>query len=136
MSENPFGGFDMNALLEQAQQMQQQLVDAQAQLSEETVEGSVAGGVVTVVLSGTGEVTEVRITPEALEGTDAESLADLGDLVVAAYRDAKGRADALAGERLGPLAGGFDGGADAGPGGDLGGLDLGGLLGGGDTPRA
>ena len=45
---NPFdalggGGFDMNALLQQAQQMQERLEDAQAQLADTTVEGSVGG---------------------------------------------------------------------------------------------
>jgi recombination protein RecR len=50
---NPFdalggGGFDMNALLQQAQQMQERLEDAQAQLADTTVEGTVGGGVVTV----------------------------------------------------------------------------------------
>ena len=40
------------------------------------------------------------------DGSDADDLADLGDMVVAAYRDAKVQADTLAGEALGPLAGG------------------------------
>lgn len=118
MTDNPFGNLDLNSMLEQAQQMQAQLMAAQADLAERTVEGS-AGGVV-VTLSGTGDVTAVAISPEAVDGTDAEALADLGDLVVAAYRDAKGRADELAADALGPLAGG---------GLDLGG-DLGGALGG------
>jgi len=53
MTENPFdalggGGFDMNALLQQAQQMQQQLEEAQANRAKQTVEGTVAGGAVTV----------------------------------------------------------------------------------------
>ena len=41
---NAMGGFDLNAMLEQAQAMQAQLVSAQAQLAGQTVEGS-AGGV-------------------------------------------------------------------------------------------
>ncbi len=108
------GGFDLNAMLEQAQQMQSQLVAAQEELAAATVEGS-AGGV-TVTLTGTGDLAAVDITPDALAGTDAESLADLGDLVVAAYRDGKGKADELASRTLGPLAGGMGGGG----GGELG----------------
>ena len=81
-------------MLEQAQQMQAQLMAAQAELAETTVEGS-AGGVA-VTLTGTGELTAVTVSPGTFDGADAESLADLGDLVVAAYRDAKGRADELA----------------------------------------
>ena len=102
--QNP-GGFDLGAMLEQAQQMQHQLMEAQAQLAETTIEGS-AGGV-SVSLTGTGELTAVKVSPGTFDGADAESLADLGDLVVAAYRDAKSRADELAHEALGPLAGGL-----------------------------
>ena len=123
MSQNPFdalggaGGLDLGALMQQAQQMQQQLVEAQQRLAEATVDGSVAGGAVTVTITGAGELTAVTITPDALDGTDADALADLGDLVVAAFRDARAKADELAEEMIGPF-------------GALGG-DLGGGLGGG-----
>lgn len=110
MSENPFGeGFDMNALLQQAQAMQEQLMSAQAALAEATVEGTVGGGLVTVTVSGTGELLGVQVRTGSFDPDDADSLADLGDLVVAAYRDAKSRADALAQEQLGPMAGGLGG---------------------------
>jgi DNA-binding YbaB/EbfC family protein len=111
MTQNPFdalggGGFDMNALLQQAQQMQEQMVSAQEELAEATVEGTVGDGLVTVTLSGTGELVGVKIRKGSF---DPEETEDLEDLIVAAYRDAKGRADALAGETLGPLAGGLGG---------------------------
>jgi hypothetical protein len=110
MSENPFGeGFDMNALLQQAQAMQEQLMSAQAALAEATVEGTVGGGLVTVTVSGTGELLGVQVRTGSFDPDDADSLTDLGDLVVAAYRDAKSRADALAQEQLGPMAGGLGG---------------------------
>jgi DNA-binding YbaB/EbfC family protein len=108
MTENPFGGLDLNALLGQAQQMQEQLAAAQEQLAETTVDGTVAGGAVTVTVNGVGELQGVDIKAEEFDGGDADSLADLGDLIVAAYRDAKARADALASQSLGPLAGGLD----------------------------
>jgi DNA-binding protein YbaB len=113
------GGFDLGAMLEQAQAMQAQLMSAQADLARQTVDGS-AGGV-QVTLSGTGELVGVRVAPGTFDGTDEESLTDLGDLVVAAFRDAKAGVDALAAQALGPLAGGL--------GGDVGG-GLGGLIGG------
>lgn len=133
MSQNPFdalggaGGLDLNALMQQAQQMQQQLVEAQQRLAEATVDGAVAGGAVTVTITGAGELTAVTIKPEALDGTDADALADLGDLVVAAFRDARARADELAEELIGPFGG---------LGGDLGGglPGLGGLGGPGGAP--
>lgn len=133
MSQNPFdalggaGGLDLNALMQQAQQMQQQLVEAQQRLAEATVDGAVAGGAVTVTITGAGELTAVTIKPEALDGNDADALADLGDLVVAAFRDARARADELAEELIGPFGG---------LGGDLGGglPGLGGLGGPGGAP--
>jgi DNA-binding YbaB/EbfC family protein len=115
MTQNPFdalgggGGFDMNALLQQAQQMQAQLQEAQERLAGATVDGTVAGGAVTVTVSGVGELVGVAIKSGQFDGTDADDLSDLGDMIVAAYRDAKAQADALAGEALGPLAGGLGG---------------------------
>lgn len=120
MTQNPFealgggGGLDLNALLQQAQQMQDQLVSAQERLAETEVEGSVAGGAVTVKVNGVGDLTAVTINPAAVDADDPDSLADLGDLVVAAYRDAKAKADELQGDALGPLAGGM--GMPGGPG--------------------
>jgi nucleoid-associated protein EbfC len=114
MSQNPFealggGGFDMNALLQQAQQMQEQLQAAQERLADTVVDGTVAGGAVTVKVSGVGELVGVEIKAGGFDGSDPDDLADLGDMIVAAYRDAKAQADALAGEALGPLAGGAEG---------------------------
>lgn len=111
MSQNPFealggGGFDMNALLQQAQQMQEQLASAQAQLADTIVDGTVAGGAVTVQVNGVGELVGVEIKAGGFDGASSDDLSDLGDMIVAAYRDAKAQADALAGEALGPLTGG------------------------------
>ena len=114
MSQNPFdalggGGFDMNALLQQAQQMQEQLQQAQEQLTEQKVTGTVAGGAVSVVVNGVGELLGVDITAGQFDGTDADDLADLSDLIIAAYRDAKAKAEAIANEAMSPLAGGLEG---------------------------
>ncbi|MCB8955373.1 MAG: YbaB/EbfC family nucleoid-associated protein [Nocardioides sp.] len=121
MTQNPFdalggGGFDMNALLQQAQQMQEQLASAQERLAETVVDGTVAGGAVTVQVNGVGELVGVEIKAGGFDGSDPDDLSDLGDMIVAAYRDAKGQADALAGEALGPLAGGGLPGETPGPG--------------------
>jgi DNA-binding YbaB/EbfC family protein len=115
MTDNPFaalggeGGFDMGALLQQAQAMQAQLQDAQAQLAETDVTGTVAGGAVSVTINGVGELRRVQIRAGEFDGSDPDQLADLGDMIVAAFRDAKAQADALASDALGPLAGGFGG---------------------------
>ena len=118
MTDNPFaglseaggsGGFDMNALLQQAQQMQDQLQQAQAELAETVVDGVVAGGAVTVRVNGVGELVGVTLRAGEFDGSDPDDLADLADMLVAAYRDAKAKADAAASDRLGPLAGGLGG---------------------------
>ena len=114
--QNPFGdaGFDMTALLQQAQQMQEQMLSAQSELAVATVDGTVGDGLVTVTVNGTGELVGVKIRKDSFDPADTE---DLEDLIVAAYRDAKAKAEAVAAEKLGPLAGGLGGlglGADAG----------------------
>ena len=83
----------MNALLAQAQAMQSQLQNAQAELAAKIVTGTAGGDLVTVTMTGEGEVTEVKISPSAIDPDDPESL---GDLVVAAIRDAAHRAQTLA----------------------------------------
>ena len=102
----PFGegGFDMNALLQQAQAMQQQMVAAQEQLAQTEIDGTVADGVVTVTVNGTGEMLRVKIRANSFDPAEPE---DLEDLVVAAYRDARAQANAAATEAMGPLAGGL-----------------------------
>lgn len=114
MTQNPFdalggGGFDMNALLQQAQQMQEQLQNAQERLTEQQVTGTVAGGAVSVTVNGVGELLGVDITAGQFDGTDSDDLADLSDMIIAAYRDAKAKAEAIANEAMGPLAGGLEG---------------------------
>ncbi|HEX4190977.1 MAG TPA: YbaB/EbfC family nucleoid-associated protein [Marmoricola sp.] len=111
---NPFGNLDLSSMLEQAQQMQAQLMAAQAELASTLVQGT-AGGV-TVSLTGTGDLTAVTIAPESLDASDPDALTDLGDLVVAAFRDAKSKVDDLAADALGPMAGGLGGGLGGGMG--------------------
>lgn len=114
MSQNPFdalggadGGFDMNALLAQAQQLQSQMEEAQTRLRSQQFSGESGG--VKVHVSGAGELTSVDITPGTFDGSSAEGLEDLSDLLVAAYRDAKAKAEAEATNVMGPIAGGFPG---------------------------
>ena len=61
----------MNALLQQAQQMQEQLQDAQERLADATVEGTV--GAVTVTVTGVGELAGVAITPGEFDAADDET---------------------------------------------------------------
>jgi hypothetical protein len=114
MTDNPFdalgaGGFNLAGLLQQAQQMQEQLETAQERLTEARIDGTVAGGAVTVTVNGIGELQLIRIKPGGFDASSADDLDDLGDLIVAAYRDAKSQADTLAGSALGPLSQGMPG---------------------------
>ena len=123
MTDNPFdalggGGFDMNALMQQAAQMQEQIQNAQARMAEARIDGTVAGGAVSVTVNGLGELQAVSIRAGGFDADDPDDLSDLGDMIVAAYRDAKAQADAQASEALGPFGG-------AAGGGELGGGPLG-----------
>ncbi|MET0694502.1 MAG: YbaB/EbfC family nucleoid-associated protein [Propionibacteriaceae bacterium] len=102
----PEGG-DMSGFLAQAQAMQQQLLTAQQELAETEIHGSAGGDLVTATITGAGELLAVNIKPEAVDPEDTETLADL---IVAAVRDANAKSQALAAEKLGPLAGGLGGG--------------------------
>ncbi|GAB3582188.1 hypothetical protein GCM10027445_55160 [Amycolatopsis endophytica] len=112
---------DMQAILQQAQQMQEQLVAAQEELARTEVTGTSGGGLVTATVTGGMELKDLKIDPKVVDPDDTETLADL---VVAAVRDAMGSAQKLTEEKLGPVAGGLGGGGGM-P--DLGGLGLPGL---------
>lgn len=99
-SDEPSGHFDLGALLQQAQAMQQQLVEAQAAAAEQTVVGQAGGGVVQVRVTGGLHFESVSISPEALDPDDLDMLEDL---LVAACNDAVGRAQALNQQALGAI---------------------------------
>jgi DNA-binding YbaB/EbfC family protein len=92
--------FDLGGLLQQAQAMQQQLMEAQARAAEEVVEGESGGGVVKVRLTGGMEFQSVTIDPKAVDPADVETLEDL---VLAAIHDALRRAREITGEAIGGL---------------------------------
>jgi len=77
--------FDMNALLKQAQQMQEQMLQAQDEARKEVVEATAGGGMVAVSANGGGELVSIRIDPRAIDPDDPELLADM---VLAAANEA------------------------------------------------
>jgi len=83
---------DMNALMKQAQQMQEQMVRAQEEAKSEIAEASAGGGMVTVKANGAGELLEIAIDPRAIDPDDPELLADL---VLAAVNEALRSASSL-----------------------------------------
>jgi nucleoid-associated protein EbfC len=77
--------FDMNKMLKQAQQMQEQMLQAQEEAANEVVEASAGGGMAVVKANGAGEVVEITIDPRAIDPDDPELLADM---VLAAVNEA------------------------------------------------
>jgi len=102
----PGGQPNLQQLMKQAQKMQQQMVEAQAELAETELTGSAGGGLVTVTISGAGEVRSVKIDPRAVDPDDVETLEDL---VVAALHNAAEEVRALTERKLGPVTGGMGG---------------------------
>ena len=98
--------FDMNKMMQQVQEMQAQMAKAQEEVAKETVEATAGGGMVTVRANGAGEITEIRIAPEAIDPDDPEMLADM---VLAAVNEALRSAHSLMESRLGGMMGGLGG---------------------------
>src|SRR5438105_4350765 len=96
--------FDLNALFQQAQALQEKMKEAQERLAKKEVTGSSGGGMVIVTANGKGEVLKVQIDKQAVDPRD---VAMLEDLVLAAVNSAiRAAQEAAAAENpLGPLAG-------------------------------
>lgn len=104
----------MSALLQQAQAMQEQLMNAQAELAETEVTGQAGNGLVTVRQTAAGEIRGITIDPKVVDPSDVETLQDL---ILGALADAADNAAEMQAQKMGPLAGGFDmGGGPALPG--------------------
>jgi len=128
---------DFGDLLAQAQQMQQQMMDAQESLADIRAVGTSGGGLVSATVDGRGDLVSLVIDPAAYDADEPDALDTLADLVVAAVRDAKSEAERVAAVRLadastglaalggtlGDLFGGAvgesPGDSDAGPAGEL-----------------
>jgi nucleoid-associated protein EbfC len=128
---------DMQQLFAAAQQMQQQLMDAQQALADAEVTGTASGGLVRATVNGQGELMDLSIDASVIDAADPEETAQtIADLVLAAVRDAYRSAEALQQQQMGPFAaamsgagmpGGLNlpGGLDLPPGLDLSGLGIG-----------
>ena len=96
------GGFDVNAMMKQVQQMQAEMAEAQEKLKDEIVESSAGGGMVKAKMSGDLRLLELTIDPEAAGPEDVEILQDM---VTAAVNEAIRSAQELATSKLGGIAG-------------------------------
>jgi DNA-binding YbaB/EbfC family protein len=98
--------FDMNKMMEQMQEMQAQMAQAQEDLKNETVQATAGGGMVTVTATGAGEIKQIVIDPKAIDPDDPEMLADM---VTAAVNEALRSSQSLVESKLGPALGGLQG---------------------------
>lgn len=95
---------NMFDIMKQAQQLQSRMASMQQELEAAEVEGRAGGGMVTVVMSGKGEVKKVAVDPSLMKEDEREILEDL---IVAACADAKSKAEQLAAEKMKSVAGGL-----------------------------
>jgi DNA-binding YbaB/EbfC family protein len=98
------GGFDVNALMKQAQKMQSEMLEAQEALKDELVEASAGGGMVKVKMGGDLTLREILIDPEAIDPEEADLLAEM---IQAAVNEALRAAQELANSKLGGITGGL-----------------------------
>jgi DNA-binding YbaB/EbfC family protein len=98
----------MKQMMAQAQRMQQEMLRMQEELAEARIEGSAAGGMVTAVVSGQGELVSITISPEAADPEDVEMLEDM---ILVAVREAVEKSRELSAEKMQDmgLPGGFGG---------------------------
>jgi DNA-binding YbaB/EbfC family protein len=111
------GGFDLNSMMKQVQQMQAEMTEAQEKLKDEVVDASAGGGMIKAKMSGDLRMLELTIDPDAIDPEDPELLADM---VLAAVNEAIRAAQELAASKMGSVSG-------LGGAGGLGGLGLPGM---------
>ena len=91
-------------LLKQAQKIQSQVTEMQAELGQRRIEASAGGGMVIAVVNGRQELIAVRIDPQVVDPNDIEILEDL---IVAAVSEALARSSEMAAEEMKKLTGGM-----------------------------
>ena len=97
---------NMNNLMKQAQRMQRQMEEKQAEFENKEWEATAGGGAVTVKVSGKKEVVSVKLAPEAVDPDDVEMLEDL---IVAATNEALRKMEEESATMMNSIAGGLGG---------------------------
>ncbi len=98
------GGMNMQAMMKQAQKMQEDMQKAQQELEETELEGKAGGDMVKVFLNGKKKMLQVVIKPEACDPEDTDMLEDL---ILAAYNDALEQAEELESQKMPMMPGGL-----------------------------
>jgi len=100
------GPQNMNAMLRQAQKMQEDMAALQADLEEREYDVSAGGGMVELKINGKREILSLHIKPEIVDPDDIETLEDI---VVAAVNEAIKRVDSTSEAEMQKITGGLGG---------------------------
>ncbi|MCB8874086.1 YbaB/EbfC family nucleoid-associated protein [Acidisoma silvae] len=95
---------NLAGLMKQASQMQQKMQDMQSALETAEVEGQAGAGMITVVLSGKGDLKRIKIDQKLADPNEMEMLEDL---ILAAHADARRKVEAMAAEEMQKATGGL-----------------------------
>ncbi len=95
---------NLNKLMKQAQKMQEQMAKTQAELEEKTVEVQAAGGKITVVANGAGDVISLKIDKQIVDPDDVEFLEEA---VLSGVKQAIEQGKALAQDEMSKITGGL-----------------------------
>ncbi len=102
----PGGMGNMNNLMKQAQKMQKQMEEAQAELQNSEYTATAGGGAVEVTISGTKEITKIKLDPEAVDPDDVEMLEDM---IMAAVNEAIRHVEEASAQKMSAITGGIGG---------------------------
>lgn len=94
----------MKRIMEMAQNVQNELQSAQANLDRLEIEGVAGGGLVRIKASAKGRVISIAIDDSLMERSEKQMLEDL---LAAAFNDARGKADAASSEEMGKMTSGL-----------------------------
>ncbi len=84
---------DLMGLMKQAKEMQKKMEAAQAEVADIVVEGRSGGGLVTLSLTGEGNIKSLRLDASLFGSAEQGDIEMAEDLIIAAYQDAKSKAD-------------------------------------------
>lgn len=100
------GPNNMQGMMRQAQKMQEQMTEKNAELDALEYTVSAGGGVVTVVIQGTKEIKSITVAPELIDPDDAETMQDI---IVAAVNEAIKKVESVREEEMAKITGSLSG---------------------------
>lgn len=100
----PGGMGNMQAMMKKVQKMQAEMAEMQEELKKRTIETSVGGGAVTVVVTGKKELQSIKINPDAVDTEDMEMLEDM---IISAVNDGLRQIDEMTEKEMAKITGGM-----------------------------